>query len=89
MKKLVKQNKFVEPNMTKYFERLSEGPELEVLEQPCEDCAVTCGLYLPYARELAKETVDLQDRALSTWDCHNHRDHACRGAYNYVHSKRK
>ena len=87
--KRIKIPKIVEPSRTEYFERMAEGRELEVLDKPCHDCAVTCGLYMPYAEALVDESIELQDKVLSTWFCHNHTNKACRGAYNYVHSKRK
>jgi hypothetical protein len=61
-----------------------EGPELELLDRPCEDCAVTCGFYLPYSQDLSKEPKEIQLQVSKRWFCHNDRRKACRGNWNYL-----
>lgn len=70
-------------------EHLIQSNSMPFLRKPCKDCAVTCGLYIEIADDLLKQPINIQDAALERWFCHNHTNRACRGAYNYVHSKRK
>jgi hypothetical protein len=72
-----------------YFESMVDLPELPLLDKPCHDCAITTGFYIEIADELLQQDIELQDKVLKRWFCHNHRNKACRGAYNYVHTKRK
>lgn len=59
-------------------------PILKLLDKPCSDCAVTCGLYLPYSRGLALESKEVQVAASIRWFCHNHPNRACRGNWNFL-----
>ena len=72
-----------------YFESLSKGKELELLQKPCHDCAIKTGFYIDTANELLEQPEDLQDEVLKRWFCHNHGNCACRGAYNMVRARRK
>lgn len=81
--------KFGEPDQKAYFERISQGPKLDLLDRPCNDCAITTGFYTPYAEELLEQEPGLQTRVLDTWYCHNDCNKACRGAYNYIQVKNK
>jgi hypothetical protein len=60
------------------------GPDLEPLEKPCGDCAVTCGFYLEISQALAREPAEVQDSVKKKWFCHNHSDRACRGNWDYL-----
>jgi hypothetical protein len=73
----------------KYWEMQMKGPEIPLLDKPCHDCAITTNFYTPIADELLKESEHIQDEVLKRWYCHNHTNCACRGAYNYIHVKRK
>ena len=63
--------------------------ELPLLRVPCKDCACENGFYTNFADELLKESIEVQDKVLSTWFCHNNVNGACRGAYNHVHRNRE
>ena len=72
-----------------YWEMHSQGPELEVLDKCCHDCAIKTGFYIPYAEELSEQPIEIQNKAVKRWFCHNHTNKACRGAYNYIKSKQR
>ena len=76
-------------NRSEFFEKSAQGPELPLLDKPCEDCAITTGFYTPIADELLECDEELQERSLNTWFCHNHCNKACRGARNYIESMKK
>ena len=72
-----------------YWIELSKRKTDGLLDKPCDDCAVTTGFYLPNAIELTEQDTETQDKVLKSWYCHNDCTKACRGAYNYIHSKRR
>lgn len=80
---------FSDSSVGEYWQEMSKAPTLERLDKPCHDCAITTGFYTPIINELLEQDITIQDRALNAWDCHNECNKACRGAYNYIHSKRK
>lgn len=71
-----------------YWNRFMNDPELELLEKPCHDCAITTDFYTPIANELLKESEEVQDKVMKRWFCHNHPNRACRGCFNYINVKR-
>lgn len=71
---------------TDFFERHYRGcPSLPLLPRVCRDsngavdCAVIGGLYRGISNDLRKCSPELQVEAASSWFCHNHPGHACRG----------
>lgn len=64
--------------------RDAHRPALVPLESPCDDCAVTGGLYTEISEALAEQPLSVQRAISEKWDCHDHRDRACRGNINLL-----
>ena len=60
-----------------------ERPALELLDKPCDDCAVECGFYQPHSESLSKQPKHIVDAVSSRWFCHNDSSKSCRGNINY------
>lgn len=59
------------------------APFLVPLKKPCRDCAVTCGLYTPYAATLSLLPPDEIGTHSRQWFCHNNGQRACAGNIEY------
>lgn len=69
------------------WEHIINGPLLELAVNPCGDCAVTCGFYLPESNELKKESEIIQREVSKRWFCHNDSSKACRGNWENLNLK--
>jgi hypothetical protein len=67
----------------RHFAHHLKHPALEPLPKPCQDCAVTCGLYTGVSAYLSLLPQDEVKIHSDRWFCHNHGDRACRGNINY------
>ena len=61
-----------------------EGGELELLNKPCHDCAVTTGFYLEYSEAYKEMPPEEQLARSKRWFCHNACNRACRGHANNI-----
>lgn len=58
------------------------GAPLELLPNPCKDCAVECGFYQDYSDALKLADEGEQLERSKRWFCHSATSRACRGNAN-------
>ena len=58
--------------------------KLRPLKKPCHDCAITTGFYTEHADLLKLEPLEVQNKVLDNWFCHNNCNRACAGAIEYL-----
>jgi hypothetical protein len=67
----------------RHFSHHMPHDALEPLPKPCQDCAVTGGLYTCVSALLSLLPPEEVKFHSDRWSCHNHGDRACRGNINY------
>jgi hypothetical protein len=67
-----------------YWKMIAQGRKVEPLKKPCGDCAITTGFYLEYAEMLRKQPIEIQNKVLDTWYCHNSCNRGCAGIRNFL-----
>jgi hypothetical protein len=67
-----------------YWEEMSKGQPLLGMKERCHDCAISTGFYTEIADELLKQPLEIQQKCVQAWYCHNFANRACKGAEEYI-----